>query len=481
MKIKQFALAAALAIVLAASPVLAQTGSNGSQALTTIPSFAPVAEKAGPAVVNISATRTVKNRQLRLDRSPFGLPGSPFGNDDFFDRFFGGPGQGQGAERKANSLGSGFIFDPAGFIVTNNHVVEGADDIKVTLTDGKEIQAEIIGRDPKTDLALIKLKDAGPYPYLALGDSEAIKIGDWVVAIGNPYGLQHTVTAGILSARGRSIGLSSPYDDFLQTDASINPGNSGGPLLNLAGEVIGINTAIVAGGTGIGFAIPASLAKGVVDQLKDKGRVVRGWMGAGIQDVTPELAKSYGLSEPKGALIREVDSAGPAGAAKMKIGDIVLKFDGQEVKDVSKLQLIVGGTPVGKKVKVVVYRDKKEVTLDLTVGEMKDDPTLGGSAAAESDATGKLGLSVREITPEMANRQNLSEREGLYIGGIEAGSPAAQSGLIAGDIIVEIDNKAIKSMADYRQAVSGKKKDDILRFLVKRGANTMFFTITVGE
>ena len=478
MKIKHLALATALALMLAAAPVLAQTGSG--PALTVIPSFAPVAEKAGPAVVNISATRTVKNRPMRLERSPFGLPNGPFGGDDFFDRFFGGPG-GPGGERKANSLGSGFIFDPAGFIVTNNHVVEGADEIKVTLTDGKEIQAEIIGRDPKTDLALIKLKESGNYPYLALGDSDQTKIGDWVVAIGNPYGLQHTVTAGILSARGRSIGLSSPYDDFLQTDASINPGNSGGPLLNLSGEVIGINTAIVAGGTGIGFAIPANLAKGVVGQLKDKGRVVRGWMGAGIQDVTPELAKSYGLEgEARGALIREVDKDGPAGAAKIKTGDIVLKFDGHDIKDVSRLQLAVGGTQVGKKVKVVVFRDGKELTLDLTVGEMKDDGTLGGESGG-ADAVGKLGLSVREITPEMATRQNLSEREGLYIGGIEAGSPAAQSSLSAGDIILEIDNKNIKSLDDYRKAVNSKKKDDILRFLIKRGSNTMFFTITVGE
>ncbi len=458
-----------LAVGSAGNASAADTAASAPAApLTAIPSFAPIAEKAEPAVVNISATKVVKARV----RSPFGE--NPFGNDDLFDRFFGGPPQG---DRKEQSLGSGFLFDPAGYIITNNHVVEGAEDIIVKLSSGEEIHADIIGRDPKTDLALIKLKKAGTYPYLALGDSGQLKIGDWVVAIGNPFGLDHTVTAGILSARSRAIGA-GPYDDFLQTDASINPGNSGGPLLNLSGDVIGINTAIVAGGTGIGFAIPTNLAKGVVDQLKAKGRVVRGWMGVVIQKVTPELAKSYGLGEPRGALVGDIDPEGPSVAAKLKRGDIILKFDGQDVKSWQDLPIIVANTTVSKKVKVLVFRDKKEVTLDLTVAELKDDGTDAGPGAQQT--VGKLGLNLREITPEMATRLKLSDRDGLYVADIEPGSPASESGLAVGDVVMEVDDKPVKTVDDYRQVVADKKPEDIVRFLVKRGGNTMFFTVTLG-
>jgi serine protease Do len=332
-------------------------------------------------------------------------------------------------------------------------------------------------------VALIKLKKKGKYPFLTLGDSDRLKIGDWVVAIGNPLGLEHTVTAGIVSGSGRSLGL-GPYDDFIQTDAAINSGNSGGPLLNLSGEVIGINAVIATpggagGNVGIGFAIPTNLAKGVVTQLKEKGRVVRGWMGVIIQEVTPELARSYGLGEPRGALIGDIDPTGPGVDAKLKRGDIVVKFDGREIKNWQDLPLTVANTEVGKKVKIVVFRDKKEVTLDLTVAELKDDG--GSGSAAGTEGSQKLGLTLREITPEMVTRQNLAEREGLYISAIEGDSPAAESGLSVGDVIIEVDDQAVKNMSDYQKIVRPKKKDDILRFLVKRGANTMFFTVTVGE
>ncbi len=476
MNIKRLMMALLMAAVFAVGPAAAWAAPEDAAPLTALPSLAPVVEKAGPAVVYVSVVKVVKGRQgFRFERGPFGGP-----EGDFFDQWFNQ--QMPQGERKVPSQGSGFIIDPAGYIVTNNHVVEDSSEIKVKLDTGEEIPAEIVGQDPKTDLALIKLKKAGTYPYLALGDSDKLKVGDWVVAIGNPFGLDHTVTAGILSARSRSIGF-GPYDDYLQTDASINMGNSGGPLLNLSGEVVGINSAIVAGGgggsVGIGLAIPSNLAKGVVAQLKDKGRVVRGWMGVHITKVTPDLAKSFELGEPRGALISQVDPDGPAAAAKLRHGDIVLTFDGQPVKDYTNLSLIVANTPIGKDVKVGIFRDGKEMTVNLTVAEMKEDPSETGPVAAS--AAGQLGLTLRAITPEVAARQNLTEREGLYIAGIAADSPAAESGLAVGDVVMEINSKPIKTQADYNQAVSGRKEGDILRFLVKRGGNNLYFTVTVAK
>ena len=477
MSIRKTIFSLMIVLVMAAAPAMAQSDNAASrQPLVSLPSFAPVVEKAEAAVVNISAMKLVKSRSMQ--RSPFG----PGPEGDLFDRFFGDrlPRQEGGKERKEHSLGTGFIIDPAGFVITNNHVIEGAEDIKIKLSSGEEIKAEIIGRDPKTDLALLKLQKEMKYPYLALGDSDQIKIGDWVVAIGNPFGLDHTVTAGILSARGRSIGA-GPYDDFLQFDASINFGNSGGPLLSVYGEVIGINAMIVSSGgggnVGIGFAIPSKLAKGVVEQLKDKGRVVRGWIGVVIQKVSPDMAKSFSLGEARGALISDIDPDGPS-EGKLQRGDIILSFDGKDIKEMQDLPLIVANTDVGKKVKVQVFRDKKEITLELTVAEMKED--IADSSTPGTDSA-KLGLTLRSITPELAARNNLSEKDGLYIAGLEAGSPAAEAGLNMGDVVMEIDNKPIKNRGDYTKAVAGKKGGDILRFLVKRGGNTMFFTVAIDE
>ncbi|HXX54168.1 MAG TPA: Do family serine endopeptidase, partial [Thermodesulfovibrionales bacterium] len=317
-------------------------------------SFADLAEKVKPAVVNISTVSTVK------------IPGNPFkqffGPDQvgpfggFFHRFFG---EVPDKDMKQQSLGSGFIIDKDGYIITNNHVVEGAEEIKVKLSDGREFKAKVIGRDPKTDLALLKISSIFKnLPTISLGDSDKMRVGDWVIAVGNPFGLEETVTQGIISATGRVIG-SGPYDNFLQTDAPINPGNSGGPLVNLKGEVIGINSAIIASGQGIGFAIPSSVAKTIISQLKEKGKVTRGWIGVSVQTITPEIAQAFGLKDTKGALVGEIVQGGPAATAGLTRGDVIISFDGKEINKMSDLPFIVAQTPIGKTVDVKVIRDKK--------------------------------------------------------------------------------------------------------------------------
>lgn len=472
MSIKKLLVLAALALALASVPALAQaTKTQPAAPLVAMPSFAPIVEKVESAVVFIEVTQTIKGRP---GRNPYGPP------EDLFDHFFGAPPQG---DQKARGQGSGFIFDPEGHVITNNHVIENAEKITVKLSNGEKIEAELIGRDPKIDVALLKIKKPGPYPFLTLGDSANLKTGDWVVAIGNPLGLDHTVTAGIVSARNRSINM-GPYDDFIQTDAAINQGNSGGPLLNLSGEVIGINALIASpgagGNVGIGFAIPTNLAKGVVAQLKEKGRVIRGWLGVGIQEVTKEMAKGFGLGEARGALIREViDPSGPAAAAKIQTGDIILNFDGKDIKNPQDLSLTVANTEVGKKVKVIIFRDKKEITIDLVVAEQPADVAGPGSAAPA--AASKLGLTVQEITPELIARNKISEQEGVFITEVAPDSPAAEAGLMAGDVIIKINSETVKNMRDYRKAIADKKPEEVVVFLVKRGPGTFFFSVTVAE
>ena len=456
-----------VALLLAAGPALAAT----DESTQMIPaSFAQVARKASPAVVNISTVKMVEGAGRGFNQRRPGMPGDPF--QDFFERFFGD--QYTPRDHTERSLGSGFIIDPSGLIITNNHVVEGADDIVVRLSDEKEYHAEILGRDPKTDLALIKIKGDGEYPFLTIGDSSQLQIGDWVVAIGNPFGLEHTVTAGILSARGRSIGA-GPYDDFLQTDASINPGNSGGPLLNLDGEVIGINTAIIAGGNGIGFAIPVNLAKGIVDQLRNQGRVVRGWLGVMIQKVTPELARSFNLEREEGALVADVPDGGPAKAGGIMRGDVIISFDGRIIKEWSELPAIVAATPVGKTVEVVVVRNGGKKTIEVTIAELKDESAAGSRPAKARD----LGLTVRDLTPEVADRLGLDEEEGVIISGIADGGPAAESGLKPGDLVLEINKEPVKTVEDYNRILKDIQKGDTLLFLVRRGSNTLFATLEV--
>jgi serine protease Do len=329
-------------------------------------SFAQLAKMASPAVVNIGAVRVTGKKDLL----PFGdLLGEDNPLNRLFKRFFGDHGE---RGLRQGSLGSGFIIDKGGYILTNNHVVENAEEIQVTLPEGKKFEAKIVGRDPKTDIALIRIDAGTPLTPLPLGDSDQAEVGDWVLAIGCPFGLGNTVTAGIVSAKYRKIG-SGPYDDFIQTDASINPGNSGGPLLNTKGEVIGINTAIFSqsgGSIGIGFAVPINMAKDLLPQLK-KGEVVRGWLGVSIQKVTPDLADKFGLAEAKGALVSDVTQGGPADKAGIVRGDVIVSFDGKEIKTMADLPYIVGGTPVGKTVKVEIIRKRENKSLEVKVGEMK--------------------------------------------------------------------------------------------------------------
>jgi serine protease Do len=440
----------------------------------TLPaSFASLVKAVSPAVVNISAVRTIKGggRVFRHFMGPFDK-NDPF--RDFFEKFFGD----QSPERdlKQRSLGSGFIIDKDGYIITNNHVIERADQIKVRLANEREFSAEIIGRDPKTDLALIKIDSFRDLPSVTMGDSDALSIGDWVITIGNPFGLNHTVTAGIVSAKGRVIGA-GPYDDFIQTDASINPGNSGGPLLNVRGEVVGINTAIVATGQGIGFAIPINIAKEIIVQLKEKRRVVRGWLGVAIQKMTPELARSFGIKGGKGALVGDVFAGSPADKANIKRGDVIIEFDGQKIDEMSDLPRLVANTPVGKTVTIKIIREGQEHTLTAKIAEMKEEKP----PVAKTNVEIKIGLSVQEITPEIAEELGLEDETGVIVAGVAPGSPAEDADFNQGDIIKEINRKGIKNLRDYRMAMGKAAKEDTILFLVQRKGQTLYLSITPGE
>lgn len=440
-----------------------------------LPSLSATAKQASPAVVNISTTQKVERR-----RPPrFGpMPGpSPFGGEDpfeeFFRRFFPDrppPGQGR-------SLGSGFIISDDGYIITNNHVIGDADKITVRLSDKEEYEAKVIGSDEKTDIALIKINAKHPVSVVPLGTSSDLQVGDWVIAIGNPFGLEQTVTAGIVSAKGRVIGA-GPYDDFIQTDASINPGNSGGPLLNLKGEVVGINSAIFSqggGNIGIGFAIPIDMAKSIVAQLKEKGKVTRGWLGVAIQSVTPELAKSFGLKEPKGALVAEVTKDGPAEKFGIERGDIITAFNGTEVKDSHELPSLVASTPVGDKAEVTVLRGGKEKTITVKLGELTDQQTK----AEQSEESGESwGMTVANITPEVARRFQLERtQKGVIVTEVAPGSSAELAGIQAGDVIEEVNRQQIESVDDFTQAMSNAKDKETLLLLARRGNATSFFAL----
>jgi len=458
---------ALLSITLVQTP--AMSAETGVKPYTNGPySFTELVKQVAPDVVNISTTKVVKRRPMP---SPFGQQGPwrDFFGDDFFERFFGQIPR----ERKQRSLGSGFIIDPKkGYILTNNHVIAGADEIAVKLDDGKEYKAEVVGRDPKTDLALIKTKKALDVESGApLGDSDRIQIGEWVMAIGNPFGLERTVTVGILSAKGRVIGA-GPYDDFLQTDAAINPGNSGGPLFNMKGEVIGINTAIVATGQGIGFAIPINMAKELLPQL-EKGKVTRGWLGVSIQEVTEEIAKSFELKEPKGALVAEVMEDTPAERGGLERGDIIVEFDGKDIDTPNELQRIVAGTPPNKRSKVKVIRDGKRKTLTVKLGTMPDE--LG--EVREGIAT-DLGLTVQTLTPALAEQFNWPRDEkGALITNVDPGSAGAEAGLQRGDLIKEINRQPVESASAYERFVSEAKKGESMLFFVKRGTRTFYVTV----
>ncbi|MFQ5893623.1 MAG: DegQ family serine endoprotease [Nitrospinota bacterium] len=430
--------------------------------------FIKVAKAKRPAVVNISTTQVLKQSTRRPRRRLPGGEQDPW--REFFERFF----EDFPEERTRHSLGSGIIYDKEGYIITNNHVVVRASEIKVKLHDGDEYDAKVIGTDPKTDLAVIKIEADKPLPTLTLGDSDALQVGEWVVAIGNPFGLEHTVTVGVVSAKGRVIGT-GPYDDFIQTDASINPGNSGGPLLNTSGEVVGVNTAIVAAGQGIGFAIPSNITRRVIEDLRTKGSVVRGWLGVVVQRMSPEMAQSFGMKEKTGALVAEVIEGSPAEKAGIKRGDIITKYNDTEIKTMDVLPRRVAATQPGTQATITIVRNGKEKAVTVTIGTLEEEKLAKARFTEE-----ELGLTVQEITRELAEHFELETREGVIVSDVERGSLAWEGGLRRGDVILEVNRQPIKSMKDYRQALRKNAGKDTALLLVRRGENTLYVAIKTG-
>ncbi len=427
-----------------------------------LPSFADLADHASPAVVHV---RVVGVERASERGRGFGGPRNPFGPQFPFPPGFGGRRPHQGLPRR--SSGSGFIIRKDGLIITNNHVVEGASEIMVSLPDEREYQATVLGRDPKTDLAVLKVESERDLPVANLGDSEDVRIGDWVMAIGNPFGLSNTVTAGIVSATGRTIGA-GPYDDFIQTDASINPGNSGGPLFNEKGEVVGINTAIFGNGggnIGIGFAIPINLAKQLVPDLETKGHVTRGWLGVTIQKMTTELAESLGLDEPNGALVADVTPDSPADRGGLERGDVIVSYDGHTVKENADLPLLVANTQVGTQVPIDVVRDGKTRTLAVEIAKLDEPDVARGPAAAKR---GKWGLALRELTVEERDRMQLKAGEGVIVAGVRPDSPAADAGVREGDVILEVNRTPVKTVDALKKAIATVTEDQPLLLLLRR-------------
>jgi serine protease Do len=478
------------------APAAAKPGPDG---------FADLAEQLLPAVVNISTTQTIKadksDKTLKNKPAPEphaepdnppqaeGDENSPF--EDFFKDFFDKQGK-TPMPRHAISLGSGFIVDPSGIVVTNNHVIADADAITVTLQDGVNYQAELVGKDTKTDLAVLRIKPAKPLPALKFGNSDATRVGDWVLAIGNPFGLGGSVTAGILSARAREINA-GPYDDFLQTDAAINRGNSGGPMFNMAGEVIGINTAIYSptgGSIGIGFAIPSSLAQPIIEQLEKFHHARRGWLGVNIQSVNDDIAETLGLQgKARGALLAAVQDGGPAKAGGLLPGDIVLSFDGKNVTDMHHLPRIVAETPIDKVVKVVVWRKRQAVTLDVKVGELKETQPAAAAAKAAPAAppTGGvkvLGLTVANLTPDLRQHFQLADSaSGVVVTEVAQNSAAAEKGLRVGDVIVEVTQQEVKSPQQITAKVAEAKKQGrkSVLLLVDHGGDLHFVVLKIDK
>ena len=469
----------------AAPPVTAELA-QAPVPQTGVMSFAPIVERVAPAVVNVSTTQLADRSEEDDSSTPFGdvPPDSPMGQ--MLRRFFGNPGQfrqQRAPQAKVHALGSGFIIDPAGYVVTNNHVVGKATDITITLNDGQQLKGKLVGRDAKTDLALVKVDAGKPLPYVKFGDSGASKPGDWVVAVGNPFGLGGSVTAGIVSARGRDIG-SGPYDDFLQIDAPINRGNSGGPSFNLAGDVIGINTAIYSpsgGSVGIGFAIPSSLAKPILDQLREHGRVDRGWIGVKIQEVTPEIADGLGLKSPKGALVAGVDPNGPADKAGIKQGDVILGFNGTEIDNLHGLPRVVAAAPAGEQADVSVWRDGHEQKLSLQVGRQKDEQQASAQPAANGDAT--LGMRLSSLNQQTRERLNIPRQvKGVVVIDVREDGPAADAGISSGDIITRVGSTAVSSPDQVASSIREAQKSGrkAVTLLVNRGGEERFVAVPIA-
>ena len=464
------------AICLGASSVVISAPALSVPALARGPDgIADVAEKVIDAVVNISTSQTVEAKGGGEGRGtmPQLPPGSPF--EEFFDDFFknrhGGPGGPKGGDlqpHKTNSLGSGFIVDTSGIVVTNNHVIADADEISIIMNDGSKFKAELVGVDKKTDLAVLKFKPTKPLVAVKFGDSDKLRLGEWVIAIGNPFSLGGTVTAGIVSARNRDIN-SGPYDSYIQTDAAINRGNSGGPLFNLDGEVIGVNTLIISpsgGSIGIGFAVPSKTVAGVVDQLRQFGELRRGWLGVRIQQVTDEIAESLNIKPARGALIAGVDDKGPAKPAGIEPGDVIVTFDGKDIKEPKDLSRVVADTAVGKEVEAVIIRKGVEQTLKVTLGRLDDGDKAVQAAAktqepAEKPATQKaLGLDLASLSKDLRSRYKIKDSvKGVIITNVDTPSDAAEKRLSAGEVIVEVAQEAVSSAADVKKRVDQLKKD----------------------
>ena len=453
-------LVSALVIVLGfapLNPVHAQ--GKAAAAAATTGSFAKLAEAVKPAVINVSS-------QTRGGRASM-EEGS---GEEFYKRFFGDREGREGPERgPRRGLGSGVIIDPTGIALTNAHVVEGATVIEVVTIDGANHKAKVLGLDKKTDLAVVQLDGgAKKFPFVALGDSDEAQVGDWVIAVGSPFGLQATVTSGIISAKARQIGA-GPYDDFIQTDAAINPGNSGGPLVNMRGEVIGINTAIVRGGSGIGFAIPSNLAKRVATELRTAGKVTRGYLGVSLQPLSPDLAASFGVKDSKGALVADVSPDGPAARAGLKSGDVIVEFNGKKVEDPSALARAVAVARPGETSKVTVLRDQRPTTLDVKLGEAPAERTASSSGGGGKGASG-LGLTVQPVTPEIARELELKNPTGVVVSRVEPSSPADTAGLQRGDVITEIDKKPVKSIEDFEKLMSQSAGKQMLMRVHREGS-----------
>lgn len=443
--------------------------------LVTKPSFADLVETVKPAVVNIATTEKATRQAQRLPQSPF-PPGSPF--EEFFRQF------GEQQQRKSgpqHALGSGFIIDPAGYVVTNNHVVDGADKIVVTLEDGRELPAIVKGRDAKTDLALLKIESKAPLPYVAFGDSDRARIGDWVVAVGNPFGLGGSVSAGIVSARGRNLN-NGPYDNFLQIDAPINPGNSGGPLFDQSGRVIGIATAIYTpngGNVGIGFAVPSNLAGSVIAQLKNSGKVERGWLGVTMQPMTEALAKAVGRKDSTGVLVNDVQPDGPAAKAGLKQGDVVIALNGGTIRDPRDLATQVAGLKAGDRAKLQVWRDGRETSLSLTVGSQ---PAEQNAALDEAGKDERVGLALAPVTPELRARLGLDDGKGAVVTEVAPDSKAEDSGVRPGDVILGVAGHAVANPAEAAQEIQTARKQhrEAVTLLVRRDGTTYYLALQLA-
>jgi serine protease Do len=446
----------------------AQTVGSSAPAVSTpsgraLPSFANLASQVSPAVVYIKVVAVEKTAQPGPE---FGFPPNPFDEDSPFPFRPPFPMPPGGFRRQGS--GSGFIIREDGLILTNNHVVEDAKEITVTLTDKREYSAKVIGRDSKTDLAVLKIDSKDDLPVAKLGDSNSLQVGDWVMAIGNPFGLSNTVTAGIVSAKGRVIGA-GPYDDFIQTDASINPGNSGGPLFNEEGEVVGINSAIFSrngGNVGIGFAIPVNLAKKLLPELETSGSVTRGWLGVSIQKMTPDLARSLGLEEAQGALVAEVTNGSPAAKGGVKRGDVIVAYNGKKIEESSALPALVAETAVGRTVPIKVLREGKTKTLEVTIAKLAEQ--TASLDFSETPQKSKWGLALRDLTPQERERMGLKEGEGVVVGDVMPGSPAAEADIQVGDVILQVNQTPVSSVEELKKEIGKAPENKPLLLLLRR-------------